>query len=526
MYSSDLIKKNMVLTISYLYILLFVYAAVSKLLDFENFKVQIGQSPLLSIYAHWVSWWVIILELLTAFILAVSRFRIIGLLAALCLMSMFSAYIFIILHFSSFIPCSCGGILEKMSWNVHLAFNFIFALLAVWAILLEQKREQGITAFKSMKLILPIIVLSIASVTVLFISSEKAIHENNPFIRRYPKHPVEFSSAEQLNHNSYYFAGYANNRIYLGNYMYPAAIISMDQNLRDRKQIKINLDPEKIPFSMVSITVRKQYFYVSDGSVPIILRGDLKTWTIDQTFEGVPYFTKAVPIDSTRTVFRSNNSKGLENVIGIYDLNGIPKVSYNRGLLQKQIDGIFDTDGTLLYSEDVAKAVYLYYYRNEFITADPRGKLIRRGKTIDTVSHAKLKSAVLENGRQHAMSSPSFVVNADATVLKNLLFVYSRVKGRYEDEKLWKRSFIIDLYNINTGAYLFSFPIFQTTSNTLNSFMVTETHLYAIIGNDLVSYQLKSQIKKEIKDIENLPAPVTGKRSKPVEKVDRNTTLN
>lgn len=31
--------------ISYLYILLFVYTAISKLLDFENFGIQLAQSP-------------------------------------------------------------------------------------------------------------------------------------------------------------------------------------------------------------------------------------------------------------------------------------------------------------------------------------------------------------------------------------------------------------------------------------------------------------------------------------------------
>ena len=38
-------RSVIVQTASCLYILLFVYAAVSKLLDFENFRVQLAQSP-------------------------------------------------------------------------------------------------------------------------------------------------------------------------------------------------------------------------------------------------------------------------------------------------------------------------------------------------------------------------------------------------------------------------------------------------------------------------------------------------
>jgi len=43
-------------TIAYLFILLFVYASASKLLDFETFRIQLAQSPLLSAYAGIIAW--------------------------------------------------------------------------------------------------------------------------------------------------------------------------------------------------------------------------------------------------------------------------------------------------------------------------------------------------------------------------------------------------------------------------------------------------------------------------------------
>ena len=131
------IKNLVIQLVSYLYVLLFVYAAISKLLDFENFHVQLSQSPLLSAFSSWIAVLVPIAELLTAILLITSRFRLWGLYFSLILMEMFTVYIFIILHFSSFIPCSCGGVLEKMSWNVHLLFNLTFIILAVLTILLS-----------------------------------------------------------------------------------------------------------------------------------------------------------------------------------------------------------------------------------------------------------------------------------------------------------------------------------------------------------------------------------------------------
>ncbi len=62
-----------------------------------------------------------------------------ALYSALALMSLFTAYIIAILNFSDTIPCSCGGVLEKMSWNEHLVFNIIFMLMAIIAIVLQTK---------------------------------------------------------------------------------------------------------------------------------------------------------------------------------------------------------------------------------------------------------------------------------------------------------------------------------------------------------------------------------------------------
>ena len=48
---------------SFFFILLFIYAAASKMLDFENFQVQLAQSPLLSAYAGFISYGVIGIEI-------------------------------------------------------------------------------------------------------------------------------------------------------------------------------------------------------------------------------------------------------------------------------------------------------------------------------------------------------------------------------------------------------------------------------------------------------------------------------
>lgn len=129
--------------ISCLLVLLFVYAAVSKLLDYQKFTIQIGQSPVLSGVATVVAPLVIAIELMVAIGIMTSGLRLLALYAAFSLMVMFTVYIIIIIHYSPYVPCSCGGVLEDLGWNDHLVFNVAFTLLCIVAIILQFKERQS-----------------------------------------------------------------------------------------------------------------------------------------------------------------------------------------------------------------------------------------------------------------------------------------------------------------------------------------------------------------------------------------------
>ena len=93
-----------------LFILLFVYAAFSKALDFETFQVQLGQSPVIGTYAEFISYGILIFEFIVALLLGLTRTRLLGFYGALSLMIMFTVYIIIIMNFAPFTPYSCGGL--------------------------------------------------------------------------------------------------------------------------------------------------------------------------------------------------------------------------------------------------------------------------------------------------------------------------------------------------------------------------------------------------------------------------------
>lgn len=137
-------KKQIIIeVICFLFTLLFVYAAVSKLIDYQKFTIQLGQSPMLTKWAAFIAWFIPSLEIIISIMLVFKATRKIALYGALNLMVAFSMYIIIITNFSPYVPCSCGGVLEKLGWAQHLIFNIIFVLFAVITIiLLDSKKSE------------------------------------------------------------------------------------------------------------------------------------------------------------------------------------------------------------------------------------------------------------------------------------------------------------------------------------------------------------------------------------------------
>lgn len=127
--------------IIFLCVLLFVYAALSKLIAVGKFEEQIEPSPLIGSLAPVIVWAVPIWELLVATCLMVPRWRTLGFYAFWTTMLLFTLYIVYIIFFSPTLPCSCGGILEKLGWADHLIFNIIILGLATLGIFLHRRRQ-------------------------------------------------------------------------------------------------------------------------------------------------------------------------------------------------------------------------------------------------------------------------------------------------------------------------------------------------------------------------------------------------
>lgn len=493
---STTIKKVILEVISLLYILLFVYAAVSKLIDFENFQVQLGQSPLLSAFAGWVSWGVPIVELIIALLLLVPRFRLVGLFAAFSLMVMFTTYIIIILNFSSFVPCSCGGILEKMGWTEHLIFNIVFVILAAVGILLlaggvsEERRILNPAALANIFSVL--LLFSIGIIGVLFLLSEEIIHNRNNFVRRFPHHPTALQNSMELPFDTYYIAGYDQGFIYLGNRSAPLLVTIIDIALQSSREIRIDLPQNEFPFITPKLKVVPPNFYFTDGTVPCIYSGSIKTWKAKLRLYKNTYFSIFEPISIEKAAIRSIGIKSKERVIGTIDLANKNKLKLNDNLLQKQIDGFFDTDGMLLYNRQLDTLLYTYYYRNTFLKIHPSLNFYSVGNTIDTISQAQVKIATIESKGITTLAQQPFLVNKNTATYGHYLFVDAALIGKYESKELWQKASIIDVYDLTNNKYIFSFYIYNKGDQKMTEFIVINDLVISLFGKHLKVQKLNT----------------------------------
>ncbi|MDV3925516.1 tellurium resistance protein TerC [Elizabethkingia anophelis] len=499
------IKTILVQFTTYFFILLFIYAAMSKLMDFEAFQVQLAQSPLLSAYAGAISYAVIILELIIAALLCLSKTRLTALYVSLGLMVSFTVYIYLILNFSDFVPCSCGGILEKMGWTEHLIFNIVGVILALVSIFIMERKTE--TAKKKYLLLTTVItLLSTGIVVILFQSSEHIIKKENNFTRRFPHHPIIKEQILDLGVNSFYFAGYSDKHIYLGNYTSPLTLTSVDYNLTHKQETRIiPNESQGITFKSLLIGIKAPYFYLSDGTVPIIYRGRLGSKNAELISKNEVYFTQLEAVDSLQFVFRAKSSQTKSNVLGTLNLSKNPKVNLYHDILGKSKEGIFDSDGRLISDPKGKRISYIYFYKNQFITADSDLNNLKRLHTIDTITQPQIETLLLEDGSKK-MNKPPLIVNKNMVQHRDLLFNESNLMGKHESQKQWRQAAIVDVYRTNQQQYIGSFYVHHRGKNKMSDMLVTDKYFYALIGNELVKYSLAQSITDHFKkgEAENL----------------------
>lgn len=136
-------KKTIITeSIIFLLVVLWTYAAFSKLFTYEAFRFQLLGHKLLMNYAALVAWLVPAIELGIVLLLLIPKTRMAGFYTSAALLLVFTVYIIYMFNFYPHKPCSCGGVISKLSWKQHIVFNLFFLLINIIAIILSKKTNR------------------------------------------------------------------------------------------------------------------------------------------------------------------------------------------------------------------------------------------------------------------------------------------------------------------------------------------------------------------------------------------------
>lgn len=131
-------KRSLLLdTLSLLFSVLFLYTAISKVLEHDSFVFDLSRDPMIGkTTAVILSVALPLVELAVATLLFIPKTQKYALWMTVALMSAFTIYVRWMLH-NPTRHCTCGGVLRQMSWRQHLCFNIVFTILSMTALLIH-----------------------------------------------------------------------------------------------------------------------------------------------------------------------------------------------------------------------------------------------------------------------------------------------------------------------------------------------------------------------------------------------------
>lgn len=342
---------------------------------------------------------------------------------------------------------------------------------------------------KLMLYIASCMITSIGTIALLSGLSRDIRKRPGSFLREYPPHPIVDPEFMRVADNSYYIAGIANDKIYLSSPLSPLYLLEIDQNMTDTSLVKLNIDGiESERYFRITVRIDSPYFYLMDGVIPYIYRGKIGDWT-GELFIHDTYFVDAIPLSARAFAIRALSSRTKEHALGKLTTN--PRdIFLNYDLLEKQYDGIFCTDGSISFDRLSGTLTYVYYYRNQFIIMDSSVNLVSRGNTIDTFRTAPIRTTYIGSEGATELSVPPRIINRSHDIYKDWLFINSVLPAKNESMEHFNEASVIDVYDVASQEYKFSFYIFDDEGERMKQFRVVNNRIFVLYDRAIWRYDL------------------------------------
>ncbi|HEX6916330.1 MAG TPA: MauE/DoxX family redox-associated membrane protein [Chitinophagaceae bacterium] len=124
-------KRSLITSIM---VFVYTYTALSKLLHVKTNVSVLHELPLLNYFAPFLAFFIPLAELSLVILLLVPARNKQALYLSLGMLAVFTIYLITALIAGFHLPCTCGGVLEKLSWRQHVLFNLFLIAFNVVAI--------------------------------------------------------------------------------------------------------------------------------------------------------------------------------------------------------------------------------------------------------------------------------------------------------------------------------------------------------------------------------------------------------
>lgn len=340
---------------------------------------------------------------------------------------------------------------------------------------------------------------SLVLVAVLYFSvPKKEIFRDNGFKRHFKDEVLSNRSFLDLEYNSYYLAGLTNESIFLGNYRKHNFYLQTNHQLTDTLNVPFSLPKtDKKPSRVQNIAVNTPDVFITDRLTPLLFYGIQSEMTfIPANIRGI-YFDIMVPLNRSEMVFRTYDPIHQQKVLkaAFLDSSNNTLPTY---VLEKQVDGVFCTDGFFLHNQAYDQVLYVYYYRNQYMAFNSKLDLMYQGNTIDTVSQAKVQVGNIASENKKTLVKRPGIVNKRGAVYGDKLYIGSGLIADNESIEAFEANSVVDVYSLKDQSYQFSFYIPAFKKLKTKEFRVYDDKLVAIYSNYLVTYEINDVIEEEV----------------------------
>jgi hypothetical protein len=333
-------------------------------------------------------------------------------------------------------------------------------------------------------------ICSFLIVFAAYIYSNYRLHHKYGFTRLYPPHAISFEGSRNLIYNSYYIAGIAGKKVYLGNYTSPDYLLSIDHFLRniDTLHLRFKGQPH-IAWKLAKLTIDSPAVFLWEGYTPSVFTGRFDSCKMERSSIDSQSFLSFTPLSSNSFVFSQIKLPSRERHLGKKSLLN-KDVLLSHRLFGREQGDMFGSDGQLLWDRSHQRLIYVHYYSNRINCIDTNLNHTQTWSTIDTVTTPNLPLGIIHSDHAFVLAAPPDYVNLFSCIYREFLYVSSGHCANNEDYGFFKSGTDVDIYSLKNGRYIFSFHIPQFKGLKAYEFQVLENQVIALYDCWLVSYQM------------------------------------